>query len=47
MLYYSPKKRNIFIHSRNQGNVNKHTVGNGEPLGNEPSREQGSPSYNH
>jgi len=31
MLYYSLKKRNIFIHSRNQGNVNKHTVSNGEP----------------
>jgi len=22
MLYYSLKKKNIFIHSRNQGNVN-------------------------
>jgi len=47
MLYYSLKKRNTFIHSRNQGNVNKHTVSNGEPQRNEPFREQGSPSYNH
>jgi len=41
MLYYSLKKRNIFIHSQNQGNVNKRTVSN--PKGTNRPASRGRP----